>query len=393
MQEFLLWRESLATNGNEAPEVVLIASPFRPVEELADLVAYCNATTSPMAELRAAHGHPEPYNVRYWELGNETDWVHRDDLDITRAETERELKNKLLPAEYVALCRERALAMRAVDPTIQLIAHAQTAPWPSSNPNWRQWHREVISGMGDLIDAIAIHSYYDGYNVPYVLASVDAVIEDIRELQPQGRDITVAITEHARWVNYNNLAERPQSWGLQGAISAGDFLLRVMDRPEVSMANYWCYLHRGPWRVLNADWEDGAQNKFGTGAYMLFGLLNAALLPQFELLTPEPPNAARGKGYPYQVTAARFSDPASGANSVVAINRSADTAATLLIDNLPAPASGKAVFSIVTADSLTDTNVPETPEAVTLQTETVDLPAGQPLQLQVPARSIVSWRW
>ncbi len=36
-------------------------------------IEYCNGdTTTPMGRLRAANGHPDPYNVRYWELDNET---------------------------------------------------------------------------------------------------------------------------------------------------------------------------------------------------------------------------------------------------------------------------------------------------------------------------------
>ena len=39
----------------------------------ADWVAYCNAPvgTHPMADLRAKHGHPKPFKVKYWELDNE----------------------------------------------------------------------------------------------------------------------------------------------------------------------------------------------------------------------------------------------------------------------------------------------------------------------------------
>ncbi|AHF91282.1 alpha-L-arabinofuranosidase [Opitutaceae bacterium TAV5] len=392
LQEFLRWLETLP---DPRPEPILIASPFRPVQELADLVAYCNATTGPMADLRAAHGHPAPYNVRYWELGNETDWINRDDLDVTRAETEREKKSKLLPAEYIARCRERIHAMRAIDPTIKLLAHAQTAPWPSTNPHWRDWHREVIRDLGDTIDAITIHPYYDGHSVPYVLASIDALIADIRELQPSRRNITVAVTEHSRWVNYKNLDERPQSWGLQGAISAGDFLLRAMARPEISSANYWCYLHRGPWRVLNADWDQGTTHKFGTGAFMLYQLLNDSLLPRYELLTPEPPGAsrARSNAYPYQVTTAHFSDVATGAHALVAVNRSATEPVILLIENIPPPASGKLTFSLVTGNSLQSTNVPATPDAVTLQTRAIDARSDAPLRLELPPRCVASWRW
>lgn len=38
-------------------------------------VGYMNAPvgTSPWADLRAEHGHPEPYDVTWWEVGNEPD--------------------------------------------------------------------------------------------------------------------------------------------------------------------------------------------------------------------------------------------------------------------------------------------------------------------------------
>ncbi len=48
----------------------------------ADWVAYCNlpAGTHPMADLRASHGFPEPFGVRFWELDNEVfRWFEAED--------------------------------------------------------------------------------------------------------------------------------------------------------------------------------------------------------------------------------------------------------------------------------------------------------------------------
>lgn len=55
-------------------------------QEAADWVSYMNAPvgTSPWADLRAEHGHPEPYGVTWWEVGNEPDvgdqayWMEQD---------------------------------------------------------------------------------------------------------------------------------------------------------------------------------------------------------------------------------------------------------------------------------------------------------------------------
>ena len=42
------------------------------LQEAVDWVAYCNEpATGKMGSQRAANGHPEPYNVKYWEIDNE----------------------------------------------------------------------------------------------------------------------------------------------------------------------------------------------------------------------------------------------------------------------------------------------------------------------------------
>ena len=41
-------------------------------KDAADQVEYFNGPpASPMGQLRAANGHPEPYGVKYWQIGNE----------------------------------------------------------------------------------------------------------------------------------------------------------------------------------------------------------------------------------------------------------------------------------------------------------------------------------
>lgn len=390
--EFLRWLETLP----QKPDASLIASPFTPVEDLADLVAYCNATEGPMAELRASHGHPVPYGVKYWELGNETDWTGREDLDIIRPDTEQELKKKLLVGEYIQRCLPRIAAMRAVDPSIKIFAHAQTSPWPASNPQWRSWHREVIRKLGAYIDGVVIHPYYDGYSVPYVLASIDALIADIKELQPAGRELTVVINEHARWVTPADRANWPQSGSLQGVISTADFLLRCMARPEVSMANYWCYLHQGPWTVLSADWAKGGGLKYGTAIHELFRLFNDTALPRFELLTPVGVDSGASLNeYDYTVTAGLFTDVTTGRSALVAINRSDDKAVTLRLENPTVPKGATIRQSLITADSLRTYNDATKTDAVALRRSVFEADAGgiSPTEFVLPPRSVAAWQW
>ncbi len=90
------------------PHICLNAGNGAP-EEAAAWVEYCNgAATTRMGALRAANGHPEPYDVRVWEIGNELygEWQigHTDAAGNAR--------------RFV----EFRKAMTAIDPTIEIIA-------------------------------------------------------------------------------------------------------------------------------------------------------------------------------------------------------------------------------------------------------------------------------
>ncbi|MFD1511904.1 alpha-L-arabinofuranosidase C-terminal domain-containing protein [Halomarina rubra] len=53
------------------PSICVNAGDGTP-EEAAAWVEYCNGSTdTEMGALRAEHGHPEPYDITYWEIGNE----------------------------------------------------------------------------------------------------------------------------------------------------------------------------------------------------------------------------------------------------------------------------------------------------------------------------------
>jgi alpha-N-arabinofuranosidase len=108
-------------------------------EEAAAWVEYCNGSaTSKYGALRAANGHPEPYRVKYWEVGNEIwgPWVrgHSD------AET------------YARNYERYHAAMRAVDPSIKFIAVGD---------NDMRWNRTLLARSGGRIDYLAIHHYYN----------------------------------------------------------------------------------------------------------------------------------------------------------------------------------------------------------------------------------------
>ena len=88
------------------------------VEDVAKEVEYCNGSTdTPMGKLRADNGHPEPYSVKWWAVGNEMfgNW---------------QLGNMPL-AQYVQKHNQVAQAMWAVDKNAKLVAvgSIDTADW------------------------------------------------------------------------------------------------------------------------------------------------------------------------------------------------------------------------------------------------------------------------
>ena len=114
--------------GAEPSITVNIEGRGATAEEAAAWVEYCNGpATSKYGALRAANGHPEPYGVKYWELGNEIwgDWVrgHTDAATYAR--------------NYVRYQQ----AMRAVDPSIEFIAVGD---------NDMAWNRTVLRTAGGV---------------------------------------------------------------------------------------------------------------------------------------------------------------------------------------------------------------------------------------------------
>ena len=109
--------------------------------EAAEWVAYCN---EPGHKLRSRHGAPEPYNVRYWQIGNETSYGYRE------SGGERKLvRDGFSCKEAIAVSRRFARAMRKVDPNLKLIV------WGDDG-----WAPEICGELGDLIDLAAFHCHF-----------------------------------------------------------------------------------------------------------------------------------------------------------------------------------------------------------------------------------------
>ncbi len=108
------------------------------IQEACDWLEYCNGpVTSKWGKVRARNGHPQPYNVKYWEIDNEA-WPIGADA-------------------YVSIFNEFAAAMRKVDPSIKLIACGSAGY--DDNDTSRGWNARIIDGCAPGFDYLSIHHY------------------------------------------------------------------------------------------------------------------------------------------------------------------------------------------------------------------------------------------
>lgn len=137
---------------------------FGDAHSAAKWVEYVNgAPDTPMGRRRAANGHPAPYGVKWWGVGNEMwgPW-----------------QLGYMPIDqFVIKHNEFARAMRAVDPTIRLVAcgaspsvmssivrfeqNPPPVPLPYQFGTKQDWSGQLLEHCADNIDFLSEHMYPD----------------------------------------------------------------------------------------------------------------------------------------------------------------------------------------------------------------------------------------
>ncbi len=158
------------------------------MDEARAWVEYCNGTGNTYwANLRRENGHPEPYNVRYWGLGNEMygSWQ----IGALSAE------------DYVKKAREFAKVMLWTDPSIELVG--------CGHNGLSEWDRTVLEGLAPLVRYHSIHIYtgsddhytnvFQAHQAERALDACRAMIDLVRYNQRIEHPIHVAYDEWNVW--------------------------------------------------------------------------------------------------------------------------------------------------------------------------------------------------
>lgn len=117
-------------------------------KEVADWVEYCNGDAStPMGAQRAANGRTEPYNVKYWGVGNEV----YGDYQIGNTNS----------VDYAEGLIVMSNAMRERDPNIEILACGFGVHNAYREPT-NLWNKDVFEIAGDHFELFDVHLYVYG---------------------------------------------------------------------------------------------------------------------------------------------------------------------------------------------------------------------------------------
>ncbi len=166
--------------------LVTVNTGFGDAYSAAAELEYSNGSTDTlMGALRAKNGDPEPFNVRYWCIGNEM-WG-RWQLGYMS------LRHYVLKHNWVVD------KMREVDPDIV----------PIASGNAGNWSRGLLRNCADHIDLIAEHFYCQERpdlveHIAWIAENIRSKVEFHKELRQEldtleGKDIRIAMTEWNYW--------------------------------------------------------------------------------------------------------------------------------------------------------------------------------------------------
>ena len=217
VDDFARWAESAGT------EMMLAVNlGTRGIDAARSLVEYCNHPGgTAWSDRRIANGRKEPYGVRAWCLGNEMDGPWQ--VGHKTAE------------EYGRLANETAKAMRAFDPTLELVACGSSSMFM---PTFPAWESTVLDLCYDAIDHISLHMYFDDAESDYLnfvakplamdayIKTVAGIADGVKAKRRSGKRVHICFDEWNVWY-HDRLADMERvtkwNWPVAPALLEEDF--------------------------------------------------------------------------------------------------------------------------------------------------------------------------
>ncbi len=211
-------------------------------EEAANWIEYCNRTgNTQYAALRKKYGNEEPFNVKYWGVGNESYFWHT-------------------PETFSLVLKQYGKIMKTMaDTTISLIAPGFNDPHVKVSD---KWNYTILKEGSEFLDYISLHAYYfydDYYDVVACPLKAEPEINNLRkmikELVPAHNKLEITVDEWNIW----HKDAKPSNGLMQmctlmdGIYAAGMFHVFHRNSDIVTMANFCDLVNQLPAIVTNEE--------------------------------------------------------------------------------------------------------------------------------------------
>ena len=327
------------TTGREVGGSIQVNIITGTAEEAADWVEYMNAPNDgsnpgggvDWAAVRAANGHPGPYDIRYWELGNEPHYTASAEIGHWEC------------SEYVERINSWVPVMKSRDPSIVVMGYVNPFYIPERGEpillgsatddapgiGDRTWSQSVIHHAGANLDSLYLH-WYGAWNEAehdsdYMLGSarfglipwLDRLAADVEAHAPDEdsrerlqRWFVPEWNIYGGWVGWvlGSGDAMDSGTALVGAVADSRILNVLVTRPEIRGAMHSNLAAPFPVPELEptiADVRSGyalirtgglGRTFMTTAAYHVFELWSEALLPRVvEARLVGPPLLASGE--------------------------------------------------------------------------------------------------
>ena len=301
--------------------------------DAAYLVEYCNYKGGTYySDLRGKNGHPAPYDVKIWDLGNEVDGLPWE-LGHKNAE------------DYVETAREAAKAMIAVDPKIKFVGSGSSY----YSGDWLHWNQTVLNGIGDKITYLSIHRYWEGGSPDNYYAYMgDGAMDFDGKIKTVANQIEIAKAKNGF---KNPIYLSVDEWGafarnFMSVLPIAQCLNSFIRHADVvKMANFTLATS-----LLSSDPKKGT---FKSPVFYTFQLFSNNCLGTSvdTYVACDTFGTAQYKGIPYLDVTTVYSKESNTA-FINVINRHEDKAITTEIISTSGDFSGKAEASIINSDDL-----------------------------------------
>lgn len=301
--EFMTMTAARGLSSSDVQIMVVIypgADTPDPAQSAADWVEYANASNDgsnpgggiDWAAKRAANGHPAPYNIRTWNIGNEPWSPNELNFDA---------------AKYIPIAVPIIDAMLSIDPSIHITL-------PAVGGATSAWNQALFnsSSLAGKFYGLSPHYFYDedASTANPSVAQVQLSLNGLASAA-QAKGLKVIVGDHASNTPAND-PDQAMRWG--GTLATADFLLMVSQLGNIELANFWIF------GMPKAVWHPIRQNANGTYTLMAAAQLYETLLPVFgdQSLQTTVANASGGNAAAVRASAFKTNNGASA--NVVVVN-------------------------------------------------------------------------